>query len=66
MRTVVDEMHAQACQQCNIRQRREGVHAMIAQDDAEQNRSEQEVGAAQSPVHVTPIARVAEEWLRGC
>lgn len=62
----MEEMHAQACDQCNIRQRRECVHAMIAQDDSEQNRAEQKVRAAQSPVHVTPIAHVAEDWLRRC
>lgn len=66
MRAVMDEMHHKTRQEGNIRQRRKGMHAMIAQDDAEQNGAEQVGGAAQSPVHITSVAHVAEDWLKGC
>lgn len=66
MRTVMDAMHDEARQKGKIRQRRESMYSMIAQDDAEQNGSEQVGSAAQSPVHVTPIAHVAEDRVKGC
>lgn len=62
----MDAMHDQTRQKGNIRQRLEGMYSMIAQDDAEHNGSEQVRSAAQSPMHITPIAHGAEDWVKGC